>query len=174
MIFIGYLLIKGRTLFKKQNLVLITIAISCISLIIVLKGPKGVGSDLSRLVIKALPKSPSDVYQVLFNEPVDSCVKIVNIKDQVPHVNCCIWMEVKTCPKELNRIIASKAYQINLFDQKDAGLNLNSFNEKPDWWTPQTLGNTIIECKYIQNQDHSQTLFFTKDSTRVFICDKAL
>lgn len=110
-----------------------------------------------------------------FKKPVDGCVTFINFKDQIiPKIDCCIWLELKVCPIELNRIIALKKYQKTRLKKSDSLSFVNYFNDKPIWWTPQILGDSVTKYNIKFNQDSEQTLIFGDDSSHIFLCDQAL
>jgi hypothetical protein len=138
-------------------------------------GSKKIKSDVSRIINNSRSKSPNEIYAILFQGPVDNCVTIVNLKDQlIPKVDCCIWMEVKLCAAEINRIANSKQYLKSTYDKSDSAVFLQPFSSRPQWWTPQNLGDSITKLSITFNQDKQQSLFFGTDSTHVYICDEAL
>jgi hypothetical protein len=120
------------------------------------------------------PKSEVQIYTTIFRIPLDSCVKITNTVDQIiPRVDCCVWLEFKTCPNELQKIIKQWPYQTTKYAVKDSSeYNLVS-SPKPSWWTPNKLGDSIIKIKYSWNPSAERTLLFNKDSTHVYCCDRA-
>jgi len=50
---------------------------------------------------------------------------------------------------------------------------MQPFADRPVWWIPQMLGDTIIELEYKRDEDHIQSLLFNTDSTVLYICDMA-
>lgn len=106
---------------------------------------------------------------------MDNCMTVLNFKDQViPKVDCCIWMELQLCPAELTRIIKLKKYRTWVHSQSDSSNFLSLFSDKPAWWTPQVLTDSIYELSIQFDNDNQQTLFFGKDSSHVYLCDQAL
>ena len=159
----------------KNKLFLLTgFLISAIALVYFI-GFNKIKKDISRIIHNSSPKPPQEVYQLLFKKPADSCSVFINFKDQViPKIDCCIWMELKLCPAELRRIISLKKYEATKFSKYDSSKFLNGLNERPQWWRPQTLGDSLIKMDFKFNTDNEQVLFFGKDSLRVYVCDKAL
>lgn len=174
-IVLSYALIKGNKLSGKRILFSLGLIFIAIIAVFIYSGSEKIKADLSRIIHNASPKSPMEIYAILFEKPLDSCVNIVNLKDQViPKVDCCIWMEVKICPAELNRIVHSKNYVKSDFTQFDSSIFLQPFYDRPKWWTPQLLSGGLTKLNIVFNQDNQQSIFFGADSTHVFICDQAL
>jgi len=173
LIFTAYLFVKQKSFLKTSNLLILALGICCIIIILFTRGGTQIGTDLSRIFSNSVPKSPIEVYAALFKEPKDSCVRIVQIKDQLPYVDCCIWMQVETCPDELNRLSGMKEYKGTLHRASDSLTYMQPFADRPVWWIPQMLGDTIIELEYKRDEDHIQSLLFNTDSTVLYICDMA-
>ena len=83
-------------------------------------------------------------------------------------------MELNLCAKEFSRIINLKKYETCHYNQSDSLTYLNTFGDQPDWWTLQSLGDSIIKLTIKFNEDKQQTLFYGKDSSHVYLCDQAL
>jgi hypothetical protein len=83
-------------------------------------------------------------------------------------------MEIIICPEELKRMIQLKKYKETILSISDSTLFLQSFLDKPSWWVPQRLGDSLTKCTIIFNENNEQSILFGKDSSHVFICDKAL
>lgn len=159
----------------RTNVIVIGFTSLAIILILVFTGFKKINADLSRLFRNSSPKSPEKVYSILFGKPIYGCVSVRRFKDQlIPKFDCCIWMEVNLCSTELRRIIKLKNYQTFICNQRDSLAFLQPFNDKPGWWAPQSVGDTVIKLNFQFNRNNQQTLFFGNDSSRVFICDQAL
>lgn len=175
------LLIGLNLVFKpasRQKPILFIIGGICLLTIIILfttKGSDKLNKDLARIIQNSRPKSDLEVYTLLFKKPVDSCITFIHFKDQViPKIDCCIWMEISICPKELKRIIQLKKYKETNLAKSDSTSFLQSFLDKPSWWLPQRLGDSLTKCTIIFNENNEQSILFGKDSSQVFICDKAL
>jgi len=160
---------------KKKILLYIIISLSAIVSLSLYTGIDKIKTDISRIIRNSSPKSSDEVYTLLFKKPLGGCITVNNFKDQViPKVDCCIWMELTLCPAELSRIINLKKYQATVYSKSDSLTFLNSFGDKPIWWTPQVLGDSLNKLSIKFDQDNQQTLFFWKDSSHVFLCDQAL
>jgi hypothetical protein len=173
--FILYIFIKGTKLSKKAFLLVITIFLIPILLLFFYTGPGKIESDILRVIHNSRPKSANEVYNVLFKKSMDECVAVINFQDQViPTIDCCIWMELKLCQAELNRIIALKSYEKSRLSKSDSTKFINAFNDKPLWWTPQLLGDSVTKYNIRFSQHNEQTLIVADDSTHVYLCDQAL
>lgn len=118
-----------------------------------------------------LIRSGMEMYTALLGKPETNCVTVINSQDQyIPRVDCCIWLEFTTCPKELTRIIAKK----ELTPVKGASY-IPDYSPKPQWFVPQNLGSDHIMLRKNDPDDpnHDLLLYFSKDSTRAFYCDMA-
>lgn len=152
--------------------ILVLIAITAILLV---TGSRNITANLSRIIKNSSPKTPEEIYSILFNQPLENCVSIKNTKDQLlPVLDCCIWMEMQVCPAELNRIIQQKKYELTVYAAKDSLDLTNSFPDKPSWWNPTLIQDTIFKLRYSTDPKKVQTLFFGSDSSHVFLCDMAL
>jgi hypothetical protein len=175
MLFLVYCLLKGNAIPRKQ-----VVLISCFFLITIfsiffLTGIRKINADLARIIHNSTRKSPAEIYSILFKNPMDSSITIVNLKDQlIPKLDCCIWMEVKILPAELKRISNQKSFEIFTYNKSDSLIFLKPFADRPAWWSPQDLGDSLTELHFKFNKDNQQSIFFGKDSTRIFVCDQAL
>ena len=167
--------LKRNKLSKKRVVGTILAGLTIILLLFLYTGMNKIKSDIVRIIHNSSPKSSYEVYSLLFKKPFDSCMTIVNFKDQeIPKVDCCIWMEVKLCPAELKRIIHLKKYQPTVYSNTDSLKFLHGFSERPVWWVPQYIGDSINMLQKKFDEANRQTLFFGKDSSHVYICDQAL
>ena len=174
-VFLIYIFLKPGSFSKKKRFYIITLLVLGIVLLFSFTGFKKARADISRIIHNSRPKTPDEVYSILFKKPLYSCMTSINFKDQViPKLDCCIWMEVKVCQAELTRIIALKKYRASVYLQSDSLNLLKSFSGRPVWWTPQVLGDTINKLTFQFNADNQQTLLFGKDSSHVYLCDQAL
>lgn len=122
------------------------------------------------------PRSGIEIYSSQFGKPTENCVSVINKMDQiVPRLDCCIWLEFKTCPKELNRIILQEPYKMKKYLSLDTTLYIPNYSPKPLWWTPHILGDSIfVMRKYNpENPNRDKVLIFSKDSSHVFYYDMA-
>jgi hypothetical protein len=177
-IFISFLIlvfIKRNLFSKSKTILLLLFGILFIGLLFMYTGTKKIKADISRLIQNSSPKKAEEVYTLLFKKPETDCLKVINFKDQViPKIDCCIWMELDLCPTELSRVIHRKAFKETKLRNDDSLNILTQFGDRPKWWTPQTLGDSLIKLNFKFDEDNEQTIFFAKDSSHVYICDQAL
>jgi hypothetical protein len=174
-LFLLYVLIKFRRIPTRKFLIVTSAFLVAILTLFLLIGSKKLNADISRIIHNSTPKSPTAIYNLLFKKPLDSCVSIINIKDQVvPQVDCCIWLEVKVCPNEVKRIANLQKYEKSIYHYSDSVKFLKTFADRPNWWQPQNLGDSLIKLNIKFDQDNQQSIFFASDSSRLFICDQAL
>ena len=175
MAFIVFAYIARNSISKSRFILFLISGIVLIGALYLYTGSSKIKADLSRLVKNSSPKKGEEVYNLLFKKPQDGCLKIIHFKDQViPTIDCCIWMEVELCPAELSRIIQHKNYQAFTFGKSDSLQFLASYVDRPDWWTPQALGDSLTKLYFKFDEENDQTLFWGKDSSHVYLCDQAL
>lgn len=113
------------------------------------------------------PRSGEEIYTALFGKSQNQCVKVLNHQDQVvPKVDYAIWLHVKTCPRELLRILNLNEFTANKVSSFDLDEN------GPSWFNPQTLGDSILI--FIYNKDeygNGQTIYSSRDSSEIFCKD---
>lgn len=115
-------------------------------------------------------RTGGEIYTALFEQSPNNCVTVQNKKDQyVPGLDCCIWLEFSTCPAELKRILQQEDYTMKI--QNSAAINISGDNEKPAWWKPEQLGDTVLFFSCDIEGKRLQQLISSKDSTKVFYCD---
>jgi len=122
------------------------------------------------------PRDGKQIYKALFGAPVDSCISVINYKDQVvPIADCCIWLQFKTCPAELKRIIAQEKYERNRYKATDTISYMPSYQERPEWWTPYKLSYEVNVMRKLRSYSglREQLLIISKDSSAAFYCDMA-
>lgn len=160
---------------KKTVLLCTTICLVSILLLLFYTGTDKIKSDISRAIRNSSPKKADEVYTALFKKSLDSCVTVINFKDQIiPKIDCCIWMELKMCPTELKRILNLRQYKSSALDKLDSINFISSFKDKPLWWAPQELGDSITKYYIKFNQDNEQTIIINDDSSHIYLCDQAL
>ena len=175
LLFLVFIVVNPRRFSTQKNVLIIMVFSLAIVSLFFFTGFKKLNSDISRIIRNSSPKTPDEVYSLLFKKPIDSCMTVINFKDQViPKLDCCIWMEVKLCPTELTRLMKLKNYQSSVYSKSDSLNLLRPFSDKPSWWTPQVLGDSITKLNIRFNSDNQQTLFFGRDSSHVYLCDQAL
>jgi len=121
-------------------------------------------------------RTGNEIYTALFGSPEQNCVDVINKMDQtIPRLDCCIWLEFKTCPSELKRIIALQPYKRILFAGGDTTGYIPNYSPRPDWFKPAVLGDSMVVLQNYNpdNPNRDQILLFSKDSTHAFYCDMA-
>lgn len=110
-----------------------------------------------------------EIYTVFFGEPVPECVQVTAFRDAVlPVIDYEICLEAETCPAEMRRILAQRAYDCGregtsgmLPDSTDVFL--------PDF---RQWGDSLCVCSLNDATDqHGRLLRFNTDSTRVYMND---
>ena len=173
-LFLLFISISDTKLSKKTILFSTAICLTAILFLFLSAGTVKFKADISRLIHNSLPKNPTTVYAVLFGKPQDNCVSVINLKDQViPAIDCCIWMELQMCPAELKRILALRNYTVARVNTSDSSIYLKPFKDRPRWWTPQLLGDSLVKYQVVLNESKEQTLFINLDSTHLYLCDRA-
>jgi hypothetical protein len=120
------------------------------------------------------PRTGREIYVALFGAPESDCIQVINKKDQlVPRLDCCIWLEFRTCPSELRRIIGQESYSASVKAAADTSTYLPGYNSRPEWYNPAALADSIFFLSHIDNRSRARTLLFSKDSSHVFYCDMA-
>lgn len=126
-----------------------------------------------------------EMYTAVFGKPETNCVTVINSQDAyIPKVDCCIWLEFTTCPKELARIIAERELKFIKAITRYPGdssvavtseYSFPNYSPKPNWFVPENLGaGYLIFQKYNPDDpNHDLILFFSKDSTHAYYCDMA-
>jgi hypothetical protein len=113
------------------------------------------------------PRTGEEIYTALFGKSQNDCVKILNHQDQVvPKIDYAIWLHVKTCPRELKRILNLHKFTANKVSSMDLDEN------GPSWFNPQTLGDSILI--FIYNKDeygNGETIYSSRDSSKIFCKD---
>ena len=130
-------------------------------------------------------RSGMEMYTAVLGKPETNCVTVINSQDAyIPKIDCCIWLEFTTCPKELARIITERELKFIQAatrypgDSSTAVTSENSFpnySPKPNWFVPENLGAGYLTFQKFNPDDpnHDLILFFSKDSTRGYYCDMA-
>jgi hypothetical protein len=125
-----------------------------------------------------------EIYTALFDKPETNCVTVINSLDPtIPKVDCCIWLEFTTCPRELARIIADKELKAEETVGRHKGgpqdstviVDIPDYSPRPDWFAPENLGTGYKTLRKYDPDDpnHDLILYFSKDSTRAYYCDMA-
>jgi hypothetical protein len=110
-----------------------------------------------------------EIYTALFDKPETNCVTVINSLDPtIPKVDCCIWLEFTTCPRELARIINRK--ELKPFESEPP-----NYSSTPTWFEPKNLGPGYKTMRKYDPDDpnHDLILYFSTDSARAYYCDMA-
>jgi hypothetical protein len=121
-------------------------------------------------------RTGNEIYTALFGPPEQNCVEVINKMDQtVPRLDSCIWLEFKTCPSEVKRILARSHMKSQVLALADTSRYFPSYSPRPEWFEPAALGDSIILLRHYNpdNPNRDQILLFSKDSTHAFYCDMA-
>ncbi|UII19576.1 hypothetical protein [Fulvivirga ligni] len=134
-------------------------------------GYKIVSKTYNRVVETFEMRTGDEIYDALFDQRETDCIEILDYQDQViPKIDYAIWLHFKTCPKELNRILAKHDFS----GEKLSTENWNGSIQlgELEWFNPSTLGDTIVLFKYSTNDSRNvQTIWSNLDSTEVFVRD---
>lgn len=172
---LSFAFVKRRSLSGKIKFLLLgsgVLIIVCVFSVIKLEK---VESEIARLIRNSRTRSADEVYSILFRTTRDSCVRVVNFKNQViPKIDCCVWMELNTCGRELSQLLQSKNYEHSIVQVVEVDRILQSFPDRPEWWNLKMKGDTVLRSFVKFNSTNQQTLFYSSDSTHIFICDQAL
>jgi hypothetical protein len=104
-----------------------------------------------------------EAYENMFGKSTTGCVHVSNsMLPVVPRIDCCTYLEFRTCPEELKRIIAQSRYE-PATDKTTPGT-------PPAWWQPAALGSNAISLSCSPDEDSYQLLLFSADSTHAFYC----
>lgn len=158
---------------KKKNLIITSIVILFISISTGIIGiftitkktyhiTKKVYNEVSEL---RKPRSGIEIYESLLGKPETDCVKILNYQDQTaPIIDYAILLHFKTCPKELNRILARKEFEFEKIKTSEQPSDEN-------WFKPEKMGDSILTFKYYDTNGNGQEIYSSKDSTEVYLRD---
>jgi len=118
-----YFAFKLSSKHRKLLYAIVFVDILSIITLFLTQGTTKINSNHSRIIKNSKPKSAEEVYSLLFNQPIDTCITFIHFKDQViPKIDCCIWMELNVCPKEFLRIITLKKYQETILTRSNSAI----------------------------------------------------
>jgi hypothetical protein len=179
-IFFISLLIAGIRLKSKVNIIgslaLFILSLTCFGLLLVMGAGKVYQRGVKAFAGFYQPRTSEKIYFVLFGRSIKDCSEIINLTDQiVPRLDCCIWLEFKTCPAELKRIIALEKYTSTTVASSDLDHHLPTYSPRPEWWTPHKLNTavTLLRSYNPENPNRDKILIFAADSAHVYYCDMA-
>jgi hypothetical protein len=170
----GFLFIISLSLFlfgffrKKKILIFISAGICFIFLgIAVYTGWSIVSKSVHRVSEILKPRTGEEIYSQLYGKPQFGSLTILNFKDQiVPKVDTAIMLHFKTCPAELNRIVAGHDFTLEKKSTQgwDSGEN--------DWFKPDLLGKTILVYKYQKDEFANEEIIYSNlEQTEVYCID---
>lgn len=125
-----------------------------------------------------------EMYTAVLGKPETNCVTVINSQDAyIPRIDCCIWLEFTTCPKELARIIAynelkaeeTGSWYDGVKDSAAVFDEIPDYSPKPTWFEPKNLGAGYKRARKFSPDDPNRDLIllFSKDSTHAYYCDMA-
>ena len=118
-------------------------------------------------------RSGENIYGSLFGKSSINCLDVTNHQDHsVPFLDCCIWLELKTCPDEMQRLLKQERFELSKADKLLLDLKMPNSGERPKWWNPMSLGDTVLVYEYHHSDaDRKQVFFLSTDSSRAFYYD---
>ncbi|CAN5539789.1 hypothetical protein BH10BAC3_BH10BAC3_14370 [soil metagenome] len=162
-LFLLYVLLRPHKFRRRKLFVVIPAATLMLLVIFMLAGSAKIKSDIARIIHNTPPKKFAEIYQLLFKKAIDSSISIIHLQDQViPKIDCCIWIQLKVGPNELNRMLLVRKYKHSFYRQPDSTNFLQPFSDKPTWWRPQTIGDTITKASFHFSNGNEQTLFLQR------------
>ena len=118
------------------------------------------------------PRTGEEIYRALFGPGQSDCVKVTHAQDQViPRIDPAIWLQFKTCPAELQRILSLHPFDFGKVPTASWTEGV-PYGETIDWVNPQAMGDTILVFEYARDDGKNiQTLWASTDSTQVLCRD---
>lgn len=172
-LFVTFLLILLIGVFRKNRLIIIC---SLFTLLIALgtsfwTAYAFINKSYHKVAETLKPRTGEEIYSALFGKPENECLKVLNYQDQiVPKIDYAIWLEFKTCPQELKRILNQHEFTMNKIPK--SGVNQIGPAENNNWFNPQTLGDSLLVFVYEKDEyGNGQTIYSSMDSTKVFCID---
>ncbi|MCB9245934.1 MAG: hypothetical protein H6606_05840 [Flavobacteriales bacterium] len=117
------------------------------------------------------PRTGLEIYAALFEQPAPACVEVLHHRDQViPKIDYAIWLELRTCPDEMRRLLSLRSYQ-HQFKETSSSPKRST---EPNWFDPLVLGDSAHYFRFEQDDYGNGTyLVLSKDSTHLFCKDIA-
>jgi hypothetical protein len=157
---------------KKRNLIIICM----ISIFLTFgfgmyTGYKFISKSYNKVTSFLKPRAGEEIYKALYGKSLSGCVKILHYQDQVvPKIDYAIWLHFKTCPDELNRILAIQHYDSKTISTSGIISCGPSANE--NWFRPELLGDSILVFYYKKDEyGNGQEIYCNLDSTEVYCKD---
>lgn len=115
------------------------------------------------------PRTGMEIYHALLGMPESDCVEVVNYRDQViPKLDYAIWLEVRTCPVEMKKVLSAKPYSVEFIKTESKAKR----NSDPDWFDLSIMGDSCWSFRNERDAYGNGTyLILSKDSTRLFLKD---
>jgi hypothetical protein len=118
------------------------------------------------------PRTGSEIYSVIFGRDNHSCVNILNSHDaSLPILDPDIYMELTTCPAEINRIIKLRPYP--MFQMDNHPYDMINFQPPGDWFNPEKMGNKLLVLTWKPDSNYVKGLymFISPDSSHAYIAE---
>lgn len=115
-------------------------------------------------------RTGEEIYTALFSTPSTDSLVVVHHQDQIiPRLDAAIYLHFFTTPSELERVLKQAAYT-----QTTVSHIQLSINERPAWFRPEALGDSIhIFRKEANAYGAYQILYSNLDLTEVYCMDVA-
>lgn len=112
------------------------------------------------------PRTGMDIYYALFGKPGCDCVRVVRTRDaEIPVIDAAVWIEVQTCPEELERILRQHPYR----EDESA---LCHFYPTDEGFDPAALGDDLRVYRWERDDAGSvQVIYASADSTKMLCAD---
>ena len=115
------------------------------------------------------PRTDEEIYQALFDKPIENCVKMKGTQDQVvPKIDIAIFLHFETCPDEFKRILAKREFTKKVQITKnwrDNGVT------NPVWFKPELLGDKILIYESLDKRANGQIFYSNMSNTEVYCMD---
>ena len=114
------------------------------------------------------PRDGIRIYEALFDSPTSSCVEVLGYQDQVvPKIDYAIFLHFKTCPDEVERILAQHTFRKATVSGKSLATTYGV-----NWFRPQDLGDSVLVYQYALNEyGNGQTLYLNQTKTEGYCED---
>jgi hypothetical protein len=131
-------------------------------------------NKLSTAMANVEPRSGEKMYEQTLSDSALDCVKIINAHDRADFLrSCCIWLEFETCPAEIDRIPADHKTDMTKLDIEKLEAWAPETREKPNWWKPETLGDSAFIINFeFPIPGIERKMFLSADSTKAFFFER--
>lgn len=115
------------------------------------------------------PRTNEEIYDSLFEKTTPTpCLKVINGQDQTsPIADGEILLHFETCPDELARILKLREFK---YYKKQATKDLRK-SWWPKWFSPESLGDTILIFNENVPGPTRQIIYSSLDSTKAYCED---